>query len=108
MIRINKTLKQDKYLDILHNEVLPFGMHHYGCISKFLFQQDNCGPHCAKIVRAYLNAYNVKAMKCPVQSLDLNPIANLRAILKKKLRDRSEYPRNAAHLFELLQQEYSS
>ncbi len=45
-------------------------------------------------------------MKWPAQSPDLNPIENLWSILKRRLRDRSDYPRNADHLFELLQQEW--
>ncbi len=36
LIHINGTLKQDRYLGVLHNQVLPFGMHHYGFISKFV------------------------------------------------------------------------
>ena len=108
MIHIDETLKQDQYVNILYNHLLQFGMKHYGYISKFTFQQDNCGPHRAKSVTAYLNIQNVEAMKWPPQSPDLNPIEDRCDILKRRPRARPENLKNADHLFELLQQEWFS
>ena len=105
LVRINGTLKQEKYKEIIENYVLPIGTAHYGNKSNFVFIQDNCGPHKAKSVKAYLDANNVTVMKWPAQSPDLNPIENACAVLKKRLRERPEYPRNADHLFQILQEE---
>ena len=44
LVRINGTLKQEKYKKIIENYVLPIGTAHYGNKSNFVFQQDNCGP----------------------------------------------------------------
>ena len=76
LIRIDWTPKQDQYLNILHNHLLPSGMKQYGCMLKFAFEQNNCSPHHAQSVRDYLNIHNVEAMKRLPQSPDLNPIEN--------------------------------
>ncbi len=49
---------------------------------KFVLQQDNCGPHRDKSVKANMNIQNLDAMKGPSQILDLNLIEELRVILK--------------------------
>jgi len=38
---------------------------------------DGAGPHHGHIVRDLLNQMNIKVMKWPPYSLDLNPIENL-------------------------------
>ena len=45
-------------------------------------------------------------MKWPTQSPDFNPIENAWAVLKKRLRERPEYPRNADNLFQILQEKW--
>ena len=47
-------------------------------------------------------------MKWPAQSPDLNPIENASAVLKRQIRERPDYPRNADHLFEILQNEWNT
>ena len=79
----------------------------YGSTSDFVFQQDNCGPHKAKSVSSFLAGNNINVMKWPTQSPDLNPIDNGWAVLKRRIRERPEHPRNADHLFELLQDEWN-
>ena len=48
----------------------------------------------------------MEVMKWAPQSPDLNPIENLCNILKSRLRSRPSHPRNADHLFVILQQEW--
>ncbi len=108
LVRIVGTLKQEKYKEIIENYILPMGNTYYGSLSDFVFQQDNCKPHKSKSITAYLDANNVPVMKCPARSPDLNPIENAWAVLKRKLRERPDYPRNADHLFEILQEKSCS
>ncbi len=54
LVRINGTLKQEKYKDIIENYIVPLAKEQYGSTSSFVFQQDNCGPHKAKSVRTFL------------------------------------------------------
>ena len=108
LVRIEGTLRQEKYKEILEKQVLPFASKHYGGSNNFTFQQDNFGPHKAKSIKAYLDENEVKTMDWPAQSPDLNPIENAWAILKRRLRKRARYPKNADELFSILQQEWSS
>ena len=80
----------------------------YVSISDFVFQQDNCGPHMAKSVTSFLVGNNINVMKWLAESLDLNPMEYARAVLKRQIRERPDYPRNADHLFEILQNEWNA
>ena len=76
LVPVEGTLKQKQYISILEANIVPFAIEHYGSISSVTFQQDNCGPHRAKSVKAYMEASGINAMNCPAQSPDLNPIEN--------------------------------
>ena len=77
----------------------------YGSTFNFVFQQDNCGPHRAKYIAAYLGSNIVNVIKWPGQNPDLNSIENAWAFLKEKVRERRTYARNPDHLFQILQEE---
>ena len=86
--------------------MLSWAIQKCGSTSNSVFQQDNCGPHRAKSIAAYLVANNVNVVKWPAQSSDLNPIENAWALLKRKVRERPTYAHNADHLFQILQEEW--
>ena len=76
LVRFEVTLEQEQYKSVLEENIVPLKIEDYASISRVIFQQDNCGPHRAKSVTAYLEASGINLMNWPAQSLDLNPIEN--------------------------------
>ena len=99
LVRINGTLNQVKYREILENNLLPFARKFHGGVDNIVFQQDNCGPHRAKSVAKYLSENGISLLYWTPQSPDLNPIENAWAILKRRLRLSDTYPSNINALF---------
>ncbi len=53
----------------------------------FIFQQDLSPAHTAKGTKSWFNDHGVTVLDWPANSPDLNPIENLWAIVKRKLKD---------------------
>ncbi len=54
----------------------------------FIFQQDLAPAHTAKSTKSCLNDHGVGVLDWPANSPDLNPIENLRGIVKRKMRNK--------------------
>ncbi|CAF1076286.1 unnamed protein product [Brachionus calyciflorus] len=60
------------YRDILSEFLIPFGAHKY--LMNFILHQDNDPKHASKLCTSFLEINNIRWVKSPPNSPDLNPI----------------------------------
>ena len=78
----------------------------------WMYQHDNARVHAAGVVTPYLESKEegwsgrLQVLDWPSQSPDLNPIENLWAYIKKKLRKRTTKPSSLNQLFDFILEEW--
>lgn len=83
----NENTNSDVYCSILDNYLVPT-IQLYGLENNFVFQHDNARYHTSKQTQEKLQQLNVKVLKWPAKSPDLNPIEHLWSIIDNKLKSR--------------------
>ncbi len=92
---LKSTVNAAVYQEIIEHFMLPPADKLYGD-ADFIFQQDLAPAHTAKDTKSWFNDHGVTVLDWPANAPDLNPIENLRGIVKRKMRDTR--PNNADDL----------
>ncbi len=82
---VDGTMNQVQYKTVLETKFLPQAKRWFKK-KKFIFMQDGAPCHKAKTVMKFLAEKKIKVLPWPGNSPDCNPIENLWAIVKEKLK----------------------
>lgn len=104
LVRINERMTGIMYRDILRHNLLQYGREKMA--PGWIFQHDNDPKHKSAVVTRWLQSNEVRVLKWPAQSPDLNPIENLWQEVKRRLK--TEKPRNFNELYQKVTQHWQS
>ncbi len=99
-------MDQYLYKSILEDELLHTIKFYNLNPSQVIFQQDNNSKHKAASIQVWLRNQEFDVLEWPAQSLDLNLIEHLWAILKRKLNQYDRPPNGMLELWEHIEVEW--
>jgi transposase len=106
--KVEGTLNADFYQEILGDELLKTIDWYELSTDDFIFQQDNAPCHTARTTMRWFEENNVQLLDWPSNSPDLNPIENLWAYLKTKLKGYPTKPKSIKQLWERMECEWEA
>src|SRR6184192_2849097 len=106
MYKVISTMDQHLYKSILEDELLHTIKFYNLNPSQVIFQQDNNSKHKAASIQVWLRNQEFDVLEWPAQSLDLNLIEHLWAILKRKLNQYDRPPNGMLELWEHIEVEW--
>ena len=104
LVVIDGNLMAARYRDeILQPHVIPFLQQH-----NLTLQQDNAGPHVARICQVFLANNNFQPLDWPPYSPDLSPIEHLWDQLGRQVQQRQPPPATRVQLTRTLEKEWNN
>ena len=107
IITIDRSVNQEKYIEILGDNGLPFWKRMKRQHRSPIFQDDNARAHRAISVSNWKRVQGIRSLAWPAQSPDLNPIEILWSILKECIRKRIPHPTNLKQLGQCIHEEWN-
>jgi len=87
LLAVDGTMNTEKYITLIRDEFLPWVRESGSQLRTF--QQDNASCHVSKAAVRFFEEKGITLLDWPANSPDLNPIENIWAILKEKVRKRN-------------------
>ena len=97
LVALDENLNSANYLNLLKNNLLP-EIRAAGL--PMVFMQDNAPCHKSRLILDFLAQENIETLPWPPQSPDLNPIENLWAIIKSRIKAQFSTPKTRDELIE--------
>jgi len=108
LVRIDGRVNSERYiLEILGYHVIPFLETFEEENGEYFFQQDNAPIHTSAMTRTFMEETEIIQLPWPGQSPDLNPIEHLWDELERRIRARTDNPKNLGELESFLQECWS-
>ena len=93
---VDGTMDRHKYSEVILTRMLP-QVREWFPDGNYIFMQDNAPCHMARSVSEVLTACGVEVLPWPGNSPDLNPIENVWANIKLRIREGQELTNKAQH-----------
>jgi len=103
---VEGTLKQDGYVNIMSEHLVPHLREVNEKCPVMIFQDDNAPCHAAGYPTWWLQTHSIEHLPWPAQSPDLNPIEHLWDHLDRQIRKRNPLPTSSAAMAAALQEEW--
>ncbi len=97
-----RQFRRKYYRVIIDNHIPPFIHDIHGGTNTFVLQEGKCEPHRALSIAMQLSNEEVRSLKWPAQSPDLNLIENVWGLMNSHLCKRNVHPNNPKELFHIL------